>query len=132
MEVSGERVTGSGATGDRKARPKWEKYSIEEEDFEDYEPMFKAFIKRLMSSNGGFKIGGNLAFEFAPKVMVGNESLISPETAFAFHRMEEGVVYKNENNEPVQGENRALDGYNYQKNMPPIEGPLMDNFMPVI
>jgi hypothetical protein len=132
VEVSGDRVSGGNATGDRNARPKWEMRPSDGK-FEDYESFFRAFADKILNNQGSFKVDGSLLFEFVPKAYIRSEKLISPETSFYFHRMAEGVVYANKVTENKPKDNApALESYNYQKKVPPLDIGTMDEFMPMI
>ncbi len=133
MEVLRERVAGGSAAGDRGARPKWEMNSSDG-SFNDYESLFRAFVDNLMNNKGSFKVDGSLLFEFIPKAYLRGERLISPETSFSFHRMAEGVVYTNDDvhSGMVGAKNTALESYNYQKKVPPLDIATMEEFMPAI
>ncbi len=133
MEVSGERVTGGSGAGDRNARPKWE-IKPGEGAFQDYESLFKAFADKLLSNKGSFKVDGSLMFEFVPKAHLRGERLISPETSFSFHRMQEGVVYTEDGERVPEGKNKrpAIANYHYQKSVPPLDISMLNQFMPAI
>jgi hypothetical protein len=131
LEVSGERVTGSSAVGDRDANPKWQ-MSTNGKKIEDFESFFRAFATRFSNNNGSFKVDGSLVFEFVPKSQVRGEKLISPETSFYFHRMAEGVVYSDNNQDKQNRKNPALDSYNYQKNVAPLIIETLDRYMPPV
>ena len=133
MEVLGERVTGGSAAGDRNARPRWE-VQAGEGGFQDYESLFRTFADQLLANKGSFKVDGSLIFEFVPKAHLRGERLISPETSFSFHRMQEGVVYTEEGERIPEGKNKqpAIANYHYQKNVPPLDIAMADHFMPEI
>jgi len=131
LEVSGERVTVSSAVGDRDANPKWQ-MNTNGERIEDFESFFRAFAKRITNNNGVFKVDGSLIFEFVPNARIKNEKLISPETAFYFHRMAEGVIYSDKGMVTGNKRNPALDSYNYQKNITPLMIETLDRYMPPV
>ena len=129
MEVSGERVTGSSAVGDRDANPKWQ-MSTDGKRIEDFESFFRAFTNKITNNNGVFKVDGSLTFEFVPQTKIKNEKLISAETSFYFHRMAEGVIYSDKLLPASNRKNSALDSYNYQKNIAPLMIETLDRHMP--
>lgn len=129
MEVLRGQVTGSNAAGDRGSRLKWG-INTKDADFDDYESLFRMFMEKMMSNQGSFKVDGSLLFEFIPKAYLRGEKLISPETSFAFHRIAEGVVYTNDDAPPAVTKNPALESYNYQKKVPPLEVAFAEKAMP--
>jgi len=134
VEVSGERVTGGAAAGERDASTKW--YMRPQGKIEDYEYLFRDVMEQIFKNKGSFKVDGNLSFEFVPKAYMRGERLISPDTSFSFHRMQEGVVYANDDDiyaiNSEKKKNPALDSYNYQKQVPPLEVGVNDELMPAV
>jgi hypothetical protein len=131
VEVSGDRVSGGNSAGDRNARPKWE-MNPSGGKFEDYESFFRAFADKILNNQGSFKVDGSLLFEFVPKAYTRSEKLISPETSYYFHRMAEGVVYANDMEHTPRSNTPAMEGYSYQKKVPPLDIGGRDVFMPMI
>lgn len=131
VEVSTERVTSSHAFGDRDSQSKWQMNTTGKK-VEDFESFFRAFAEKILSNQGSFKVDGSLVFEFVPKAFVRSEKLISPETAFYFHRMAEGVVYTDKERAEAKSRNPALDSYNYQKNLAPLVVETLDRYMPPV
>ncbi len=129
MKIERDKVLGSTSAWDRHSRHYWP--GAQEDDDVDYESLFRAFMEKLFTNRGAFKVGGELSFEFQPKAHVRSERLITAETAFYFHQMEEGIqfnseVYKNDN-----FIDSAIGSYQYQKkNTQP--GSLVEEFMPMI
>lgn len=131
MEVSGDRVSGSSAAGDREAHPQWEmKYRGGK--VQDYESFFRDFSDKILTNKGAIRVGGSLLFEYVPRTELASERLISAETSFYFHRMAEGFVYANDRFDGVaKGKGRAMDSYNYQKSLTPLDVPVLQEFMPM-
>lgn len=131
MDVSTDRVLSSLGTGNLDSQSKWQMNTYGKK-VEDFETFFRAFAEKILSNQGSFKVDGNLVFEFIPKAFVRSEKLISPETAFYFHRMAEGVIYTNKERLDLKTNNPALDSYNYQKNLAPLVVETLDRYMPPV
>ncbi len=132
MQVAREKVAGGSAAGDRRGNSRWE-INPSGGNIEEYESFFRAFFDKMLTNRGAFKIGGSLLFEFIPGSSMRGERLISPETSFFFHRMEEGFVYNADNDKrETKYKNSAIESYNYQKKVPPLEIETMEQFMPAI
>lgn len=131
MKIEKGKVLGGTAAGERDSRHYWPG-DAGDEDGVDYEALFKSFMEKLFSNRGAFKVDGSLLFEFQPKASVRNEKLITAETAFFFHQMEEkkhlvvADIHKNDNYK-----DSAMDSYQYQRKAM-LQGGRFEEFMPVI
>jgi hypothetical protein len=132
MEVLNSKAVSASGTGDRDAHPNWE-MRFGDDKFGNYDDFFKQFFGKLMDNNGTFKVDGSLFFEFMPKAKISSRKLISPETSFFFHKMEEGSVYSEPKTRSTpKYKDSAIENYDYQKRIPPMEAFGSDGFMPTI
>lgn len=132
MDILGNKVVGNSSTGERGARPSWNAH-ISDDNFEDYESMFKAFVSKMLDNRGSFKVNGDLLFEFVPKTYIRNDNLISSETSFYFHQFEEGSFINNDaQNAEHKKHFKTAESYNYQKNVPPIDETMSESISPAI
>lgn len=92
MKIERDKASGSAPAGERSSRHYWPGKFEDENDDLDYEALFRSFMEKLFANRGSFKVDGSLLFEFTPKAQVRNEKLISAETLFLFHQMEEGML----------------------------------------
>jgi hypothetical protein len=111
MKIDREKTLGgvSASGGENGARQFWPG-KIGDEDV-DYEALFRAFMEKLFANRGSFKVDGSLLFEFMPKAQVRNEKLISAETSFYFHQLEEVGGLPNENYKNDNHKDFATIGY---------------------
>lgn len=129
MEFSISDAVGlSSAVSDRDARPQKWRINTKEGDYEDYASLFREFMDKLLANKGSFKVDGSLLFEFVPKAYMTTERLISADTSYYFHRMAEGVVYTSENIEANDNyADSAIEQYQYQKKVPPLDSGYIDS-----
>lgn len=130
MKIEKDKVHGGSAAGERNSRHYWPGAS-EDEDGVDYEALFRSFMEKLFANRGAFKVDGSLLFEFLPKAYVKNEKLISAETSFCFHQMEEGRQFGGEIHKNDNYKDSAMDSYHYQRKAM-LQGGRFEEFMPVI
>ncbi len=129
MKIDNDKILGSTSAGEKRLRYSWPGKT--DEDDADYESLFRAFMEKLFANRGAFKVDGSLLFEFTPKAYVRHEKLITAETSFYFHQLEEGESFNNElyKNDNYQGS--AIGSYQYQKNAVQ-DLSRIEEFMPVI
>jgi hypothetical protein len=120
-------ITASG--GERGSRQFWP--GKPGEDDVDYEALFRSFMEKLFANRGSFKVDGSLLFEFLPKANVRNEKLISAETSFYFHQLEEGDGFYNETHKNDNYRSDATASYRYHEPMLKVSGG-MEEFIPFI
>jgi|GEM_PF-4302256 len=130
MKIDREKVLGSvtASGGEKGARQFWPG-KVGDDDV-DYEALFRAFMEKLFANRGSFKVDGSLLFEFLPKAHVRNEKLISAETSFYFHQLEEGSGVRHENHKNDNHKVSTTSGYGYQPVMK-VAG-FMEEIIPVI
>ncbi|MCE3232317.1 MAG: hypothetical protein K0R98_574 [Rickettsiaceae bacterium] len=129
MEFSVEKVPGSKAVGSRDVHPDGGNQSGQHKDYESF---FKSFADKILKSPGAVLLDGKVLLEFVPKGYMKNERLISPETSFSLHEFAERSGYNDKSEKRQKNKNRAMESYNYQKNMKPLDVSYLEGFMPVI
>lgn len=130
MKIDRNKILGSSSAGDKGSRHYWPGKAGDDDDV-DYEALFRMFMEKLFANRGAFKVDGSLLFEFMPKAHVRNEKLISAETSFLFHQMEEGAGFRNEAHKNDNYKESAIGNYRYQEMALQAVG-RMEEFMPVI
>ena len=130
MKIVQDKVLGGTAAGEKRSRHYWP--GDADENDVDYEALFRAFMEKLFANRGAFTVGGSLSFEFQPKAHVKSEKLISAETLFYFHQMEEGIQFRNETHKNDNYTDSAIDSYHYQKKTIQPAKPILEEFMPMI
>jgi hypothetical protein len=130
MKIEKDKVHGSTAAGERHSRRYWPGMGEDEEGV-DYEALFRSFMEKLFANRGAFKVDGSLLFEFLPKAHVRNEKLISAETSFCFHQMEESMQFATDIHENDNHTGSAIIRYFHHNNASKSIGRI-EEFMPMI